>query len=133
MAVDLATADVYFSESVLHNDAWVNADNDSKQRALNNASNILSRQYRNRTIPDEAVFEQAIWLLKISEARKQAEQGVTSYSVDGISVSLSQIDRTLAPTVIQIMGRRVGRSISGRQGWIVSNESYINQRLGRDV
>jgi hypothetical protein len=131
MAVDLATADKYFSESVLHNDAWVNADNDSKQRALNNASNILSRHYRNRMIPDEAVFEQAIWLLKISEARKQAEQGVTSYSVDGISVSLSQVDRTIAQPVLQIMGRRVGRSESGRQGYIVSSDQYIQSRLGR--
>lgn len=131
MAVELATADKYFSESVLHNDAWVNADNDSKQRALNNASNILYRHYRNRTIPDEAVFEQAIWLLKISEARKQAEQGVTSYSVDGISVSLSQVDRTIAQPVLQVMGRRVGRSESGRQGYIVSSDPYIQSRLGR--
>ncbi|WP_050632340.1 hypothetical protein [Bacillus andreraoultii] len=121
MAVDIATADKYFSEQVLHNDAWVNADNDSKQRALNNAVNMLSRQYKNREIPDEAVFEQAIWLLKISEARKQAEQGVVSYSIDGISVSLSQIDRSISPNVIQILGRRVGRSVSGRLGYIVSN------------
>jgi hypothetical protein len=120
MTVDIATADVYFSEYVLHNDAWINADNDSKQRALNNAANILSRHYRrHQSIPDEAVFEQAIWLLKISEARKQAEQGVTSYSIDGISVSLSNIDRTIAPQVISIMGRRVYPSESGRQGYIV--------------
>lgn len=133
MAVELATADVYFSEFVLNNDAWVNSDNDSKQRALNNASNILSRHYRNRVLPDEAVFEQAIWLLKITEARKQSEQGVVSYSVDGISVTLSQVDRTIAQPVLQMMGRRVGTSQSGRQGWVVSNDKYINQRLGRDI
>lgn len=130
MAVDLAVADKYFSESVLHNDAWVNADNDSKQRALNNASNILSRQYRNRTIPDEAVFEQAIWLLKISEARKQSEQGVVSYSIDGISVSLSQIDRTIAPNVIQILGRRVGRSESGRSGYVITKDKHFRPPSG---
>jgi hypothetical protein len=122
MAVDIATADVYFSENVLHNDAWVNADNDSKQRALNNASNVLSRIYKNRSIPEEAVFEQALWLMKITEARKQAEIGVTSYSVDGITVQLSQIDRTIAPSVLQILGRRVGRSESGRQGYIYKRE-----------
>lgn len=121
MAVDLQTAEQYFTESVANNDAWVNADSDQKQRALNNASNIISRRYPNRTIPDEAVFEQAIWLLKISEARKTAEQGVTSYSIDGISVSLSQIDRTLAPETIAMLGRRVGQSTSGRLGYIVSN------------
>lgn len=131
MVVDIVSADKYFSESVLHNDAWISSDTDSKQRALSNASNILSRHYRNRDIPDEAVFEQALWLMKISEARKQAEQGVVSYSVDGISVSLSQVDRSIAQPVLQIMGRRVGQSTSGRQGWIATNDKYINQRLGR--
>lgn len=130
MAVDLATADKYFSELVLHNDAWVNADSDAKQRALNNALTVLTRQYPNRKIPDEAVFEQAIWLLKISEARKQAEQGVTSYSVDGISISLSQIDRTIAPNVIAILGRRVGRSISGRLGYISTEDTFVRPPSG---
>lgn len=130
MAVDIITADRYFSESVLNNDAWVNADNDSKQRALNNASNILSRQYKNREIPDEAVFEQAIWLLKISEARKQAEQGVVSYSIDGITVQLSQIDRTIAPNVIQILGRKFGRSTSGRLGYVVTSSKHFREPSG---
>ena len=130
MAVDLAAADKYFTEFVLHNDAWVNADNDSKQRALNNASLILSRHYGNCTIPEEAVFEQAIWLLKISEARKQAEQGVTSYTVDGISISLSQIDRTISPNVISMLGRRVGRSESGRKGYFLTNEQFVRPPSG---
>lgn len=130
MAVDLVAADRYFTESVLHNDAWVNADNDSKQRALNNAANILSRQYPNRSILDEAVFEQAIWLLKISEARKQAEQGVVSYSIDGISVTLSQIDRSISPNVIQLLGRRIGRSESGRAGYIVTKDCHFRPPSG---
>jgi|SRR5699024_1058931 len=133
MAVDLQAADIYFSESVLHNDVWISADNDSKQRALNNASNILTRHYRNRKIPEEAVFEQALWLMKISEARKQAEQGVTSYMVDGIQIAISQVDRTISPNVLSIMGRRVGTTTSGRQGWIHSSDNYINTRLGRDI
>jgi hypothetical protein len=130
MAVDIATADKYFTEQVLHNDAWVNADNDSKQRALNNAASILNRYYKRRNIPDEAVFEQAIWLLKISEARKQADEGVVQYSIDGISVSLSQIDRTIAPSVLQILGRRVGRSESGRLGYVVTRQEHFRPPSG---
>lgn len=128
MAVELQAAEKYFTEDVFINDAWVNADSDSKQRALNNADNILKRQYRTHAIPNEAVFEQAIWLLKITEARKQAEQGITSYSVDGISVQLSAIDRTIAPEVLQIVGRRVGQSISNRNGYIVSDSKFVQQR-----
>lgn len=132
MSVDLQKAERYFAESVFHNDVWMNADDESKQRALNNALNMLSRHYRNRSIPDEAIYEQALWLMKLSEARKQAEQGVVSYSVDGISVSLSQVDRTIAQSVLQIMGRRIGTSESGRQGYIVSQDPYIQRRLGRE-
>lgn len=122
MVLDVAAADQYFSENVLHNEAWVNADNDAKQRALNNALNILTRYYGKRTeIPDEAIFEQALWLLKVSEAMKQAEQGVTDYLVDGIKVSLAQIDKTIAPSVIQMLGRRVGTSQSGRLGYVLTN------------
>lgn len=130
MAVDIATADEYFTESVVNNEAWINSDNDSKQRALNNAQNMLSRMYKNRIIPDEAVFEQAIWLLKISEARKQAEEGVVSYTIDGISVELSQIDRSIAPTVIQILGRRVGRSTSDRKGYILTSDDFVRPPSG---
>lgn len=130
MTVELSEADKYFNSSVYHNEEWQNADEDSKKRALQNALNILSRQYRNREIPIVAVFEQALWLMKISEARKQAEHGVVSYSVDGITVSLSQVDRSIAPSVIQILGRRTGRSESGRLGYILSNGEYIRKPKG---
>lgn len=134
MAVDVQSADKYFDEYVFHNDAWVNATEPIKQRALNNAAMILKRYYgTRRTIPDEAVFEQAHWLMKVSEAQRQAERGVTSYSIDGISVSMSNVDRTIAPTALSILGRRVGTSTSGREGYVrqadVEDERYQRGRL----
>lgn len=139
MAVDLTTAERYFEEEVFDNDAWTKADEPSKQRALKNASNILYRYYSHykpnvRELPEAAVFEQTLWLLKVSEARKQAEQGVTSYSIDGISVQLSKIDRTIAPQTKMILGRRVGRSINDRVGYIDSRSKHIadrNRQQGR--
>lgn len=118
--MDLQKADGYFSEAVLHNDPWMKADPESKKRALHQATHILFRYYGlKREISCEAIFEQAFWLLRISEARKTAEQGVTSYTVDGISVALSQIDRTIAPQAMAILGRRVARSRSARTGYLV--------------
>ena len=131
MELNIAAADKYFDEEVFHNEKWSAADDKSKQRAIKNAENILARHYPSRNIPKEAVFEQALWVMKISEARKQAEQGIVNYSIDGISVSLSQIDRSIAPTVTQIIGRRVGQSLSTRQGWITSQTDEVNQRIGR--
>ena len=131
MAIDIATADKYFEEEVFHNEMWTAATEESKNRALKNADNILSRRYSRRTVPAEAVFEQALWIMKISEARKQSEQGVVNYSIDGISVSLSQVDRSIAPAVMDLLGRKVGQSLSDRQGWISSRTDAINNRLGR--
>ncbi|GEK57119.1 hypothetical protein CHL76_02190 [Marinococcus halophilus] len=133
MAISKETANTYFEEEVFDNAAWTNANESDKDRALKNASNVLYRYYsqfdpERRPIPDEAVFEQAIWLLKVSEARKQSEQGVTSYSIDGISVQLSQIDRTISPQVKAILGRRVGRSVNDRVGYIDSNSRKIERR-----
>lgn len=125
MAIDVVTADAYFDEFVLNNDAWKKADESLRKRALNNASRILSRHYPRRIISEEAIFEQAVWIMKISEARKQSAQGVVSYSIDGISVTLSQIDRSISPEVISILGRRVGQSLSTRQGYIVSSNDSI--------
>ena len=134
MAVDVQSADTYFNEYVFHNEAWTAATEPTKQRALNNAVNILKRYYgTKREIADEAVFEQALWLMKVSEAQKQAERGVTSYSIDGISVSLSNVDRTIAPNAFAMLGRRVGASISGREGYVryadAEDERYQRGRL----
>lgn len=125
MAVDLTMANTYFETFVIDNSMWTNADEATKRRAIANATRMLERHYRNIVIPDEAIYEQALWVLKVSEARKQAEQGVASYSIDGISVTLSQVDRSFSPAVISILGRRIGRSVSGRQGYILSREDGV--------
>lgn len=125
MAVELSKANEYFETYVIDNSMWTKSDEATKNRALANAERMIVRHYRKVQIPDEAVYEQALWLLKVSEARKQAEQGITSYSIDGISVTLSQVDRSFSPSVISILGRRVGRSVSGRQGYIVSSEDGV--------
>lgn len=122
--MDITQANTYFETNVLHNELWVNADEPTKTRALNNASNILYRMYKGYNkevapIPNEAIYEQAHWLLRIDDTIQKAEQGVTTVMVDGMMIALSKIDRTIAPQVLYILGRRVGRSESGRMGYIV--------------
>ncbi len=122
MAVDVTDANAYFDENILHNDEWVNADDPKKTRALNQAEKMLYRHYFQydpveNPIPDEAVFEQALWLLRIDDTIRRAEQGVKSVMVDGMMIQLAQVDRSISPAVISILGRRVGRSSSGRVGY----------------
>lgn len=130
MAITVSDADSYLNESVVHNGEWVAASPEMKQRALNNASRVLYRHYsaydeETRPIPDEAVFEQALWILRVDDSVRRTEQGATSIQVDGISLSFAQIGRAIAPAVISILGRKVGQSISGRRGYLVSGNRYV--------
>lgn len=100
-------------------------DDSLKKRSLNHASKTLYRLYGYKydevtnPIPDEAIFEQALWILKLDDSLRKSEQGVKSIMVDGIQVVLARINRTIAPQVIHILGRKIGRSSSGRTGEIV--------------
>lgn len=114
--IDLETANNYFSTEVLHTQEWDDATDEQRQRALKQAENQLYRIYKNydpvnKPLPDIAVFEQALWLLRIDENVRRAEQGVTSISISGINISLSRVNLSIAPAVFQIIGRRIGRSV----------------------
>lgn len=117
MAISVANADAYFMSKVLHKEEWTQADEQTRQVALNNAQMNLLRIYKqyndtDRPLPDEAVFEQALWLLRIDDSIRKAEQGVQTVSVSGISVSVNRVDLSVAPQVRLILGRRVGRSVT---------------------
>lgn len=116
MAITVTDADNYFTDNVLHNDEWLNADRPSKERALNNAKIQIYRHYRKynqakKPVPDGAIFEQALWLLRIDDTMKRVQQGVRSINVNGISIQVDRIHNTFSPEVIAILGRRVGRSV----------------------
>ena len=118
MAITITDADTYFTSFVLHNTEWVDANPERKQRALNNAGNQLYRMYRHsfnetvKPLPDEAVFEQALWLLRIDDSVRKSEQGVSSISVSGINISVQKVNLSVAPKVLNILGRRVGRTVN---------------------
>ncbi len=116
MAVTVANAEVYFATQVLHNDEWVAADPAQKQRALANAKALLYRVYRNfsestKPIPDKAVYEQALWLLRVDETIRKAEMGVKIISVSGMQIAVDKAPRTIAPQAVLIIGRRAGRAL----------------------
>ncbi|SFH23063.1 hypothetical protein SAMN05660649_04370 [Desulfotomaculum arcticum] len=116
MAATVANAEAYFATQVLHNDEWVAADPTQKQRALANAKAQLYRIYRNfndaeKPLPDEAVFEQSLWLLRIDDTLRKAEMGVKIISVAGVQIAVDKAAQTVAPQAVLIIGRRVGRAV----------------------
>jgi hypothetical protein len=116
MAVTVADANTYFETNVLHCAEWGESDDATKQRALNNAANQLYRLYRTynpatKPVPDVAIFEQALWLLRVDDSIMKAQYGVKSVTVAGIGVAVEDIGRYVCPEARMILGRRVGRYI----------------------
>ncbi|PEM65333.1 hypothetical protein CN613_25665 [Bacillus pseudomycoides] len=100
----------FIDENILHSDVFDAADEKKKQKAVKNAENVLYTYYGStRFIPVSAISYQAIWLLQIDDSVRRADQGVTNVNVMGISISMLQIDRSISPQVLRMLGRRVGR------------------------
>ena len=86
----------YFHNERLFSDDFVNADTKKQEQALNMATNQIFRLRLNKNIDLEkeedifkAICEQALYLLETqgSNRSKLIEQGVTSFSVEGLSES----------------------------------------------
>lgn len=114
----LASVTEYIELNILHSKLFDTASPDNKLKAINQAVNTLIRHLdvyvSKESIPVEDVAEQVMWLFKMDDTMQRAELGTTSISVDGVSVSFTEMDRTIAPNVLNIYGirstkrRRVG-------------------------
>ncbi len=111
--VTVEDADTYFDTEVLWAEEWTQANATTKGKALTNAENQLYRHYTTYDITDEdeqidstAVYEQALWLLRLDDTIRKAEQGVKSVSVSGINVTIDKSASYIAPEVVKMLGRR---------------------------
>ncbi|MCS1350318.1 hypothetical protein [Mechercharimyces sp. CAU 1602] len=125
-AVSLTDAKAYFDVEVLHSDAWDEVDDTKRQKALNNAERILYRYYsssydiddEDNRMPVEAVYEQALWMLRKDDAIQKAELGVLQVSVEGVSVLTKGAGTDdIAPEVKKIIAHDSGAS--RRSTWTV--------------
>lgn len=91
--VSLLEANNYFQNERLFSEKWFDLDMSKQKQALNMATNqinsILSSEFENEEDYKKAVFEQALYLIETqnSTRSKMIEQGVTSFSVEGLSES----------------------------------------------
>lgn len=104
----------FIETNILHSSLWDSSDAKRQEKAVNNASLNLYNYYGkydeiNRPIPVEAIAYQTLWLLKIDDSIQRAGQGVTYVNVSGMGINLAQIDRSIAPEVLRMLGRRTGR------------------------
>lgn len=116
--VNVDLAEEYFGTNVLFTDEWDSAEYSKKDKALNNAENQLYRYYSSyditdttKQIPATAIYEQALWLLRLDESIRKAEQGVRQISVSGVTIAIDRAPDYIAPEVRKILGRRLGWSV----------------------
>jgi hypothetical protein len=115
--VTLADANTYFGTYVLHSDAWDEATDSVKQKALNQAEKDLYEVFTDydindpeKQLPNEAIYEQALWLLRIDDALQKAEMGVKNLTVEGVSISMSSAPPRIGPRVRQKIAAANGGS-----------------------
>lgn len=100
----------FIETNIFHSELWDALDESRKAKAVNNAERNLRNYYGEaKELPSEAIAYQTLWILQIDDSIRRAEQGVTSVSVAGMSISLLTIDRSVAPEVLRMLGRRIGR------------------------
>lgn len=102
---------LYVEENILHSKLFDNATPSQKNKAVNQAMNTLLRYlpavYKSReSLPVEDVAEQVLWLLKMDDTMQRAEMGTTMISVDGMQVMVKEMDRTIAPAIMNLYGIR---------------------------
>lgn len=99
----------FIINSIVHNEEFLTAPEEKRLAAIKQAERQLRDYYgKKKEITVEAICLQAIWILRIDDTMKRAEQGVTSISVNGISISIGNNRNHISPEVIQLLGRRFG-------------------------
>lgn len=104
----------YIQENILYSGAFDEADETIQRKAVNHAEKILYSYYKRfdaetNPLPVEAIAYQTLFMLSKDDSIQRAEQGVTYVSFNGVAMNLSQINRTISPDVIRLLGRKVGR------------------------
>lgn len=97
----------YIDENIYHSKVWDNSNDKAKLKAVNNSERILKRvlkKYLGAEVPIEYIAEQAVYLMRIDDTFLRAELGATSITLDGVSVSIKDKDRTIAPAVLDSLG-----------------------------
>lgn len=116
--VNIADANQYFETEVLHSKPWDKATQQTRQKALLNAERILYRYYSKdydnedpgKLMPAEAIYEQALWLLRQDDTIQKAELGIIGVSVSGIQVQSRGKAKYIAPEARRIVAQHKGSS-----------------------
>ncbi|MGE6629606.1 hypothetical protein [Bacillus sp. NPDC077027] len=106
--VEAVTA--FMNENVLHSKLYDQSDDVTKLKVVNQASNTLVKYMPDvyssvEEIPLDELSEQVLWLLKMDDSMQRAEMGAIMITVDGVTIQLRDMDRTISPKILSLHGR----------------------------
>ena len=123
----------FITENVLHSEVWDSATDIQRGKAVKQTERTLKRLFPKKykeNIPVEHLAEQCLWILKIDDMIQRAEMGATYITVEGITISYTQKDRSICPFIMEELNlsegfnarRKVGSYStslfdSNRKGW----------------
>lgn len=107
--VDYNSVLLFVNENIYHSKVWDNSTETLRKKAINQAERTLKRLLptiytADSSIPVEHIAEQTLWTMKIDDTFQRAELGATSLSVDGVSISVKDKDRTICPFILEVNG-----------------------------
>lgn len=111
--------DSFIRDNILHSGVWDSAEEVQRTKAVNQAERTLKRYFPRvyaNVVPVEHLAHQVIWLLKIDDTIQRAELGATYISVDGISITYSQKDRSLCPFIMEELHLSEGWNLRRKVG-----------------
>lgn len=115
----LMAVNEFISYNILHSGVWDSAEEVQRIKAVNQAERTLKRYFPKKYeggVPVEHLAHQVIWILKIDDTIQRAELGATHISVDGISVTYSQKDRSLCPFIMEELHLSEGWNLRRKVG-----------------
>ena len=115
MADQFKEVSAFIDEEVYQSKAWDKSNEIMRKKAVKQSERTLKRffpsAYKNG-IPVDHLAEQTIWLMKVDDTFQRGELGATSITLDGMSISIKDKDRTLSPYILDVH-RITPDSISG--------------------
>lgn len=95
----------FIESEIYQSKVWDNSTEVMQKKAIKHSERTLKRFFPSeygKGIPVEHLAEQVIWLMKIDDTFQRSELGATNITLDGMSISMKDKDRTLSPFIMEV-------------------------------
>ena len=95
----------FIESEIYQSKVWDNSTEVMQKKAIKQSERTLKRFFPSTYedgVPVEHLAEQTIWLMKIDDTFQRSQLGATNITLDGMSISMKDKDRTLSPFILEV-------------------------------